>query len=87
MRENLYRTISHWIEFEDFDYPSTYIENKIQKKALAAKNAGVNCVILVGMHMRWDFIVCFETVTSLIKYIVEAYHQYGITVMDHHSAT
>lgn len=86
MKDKLYRTVSHWIEFEDFDYPGSYVEDKIQKKALAAKNAGVNGVILFGMHLRWDFIVCFETVTSLIKYIAEAYHQYGITVMDHHSA-
>lgn len=81
-----YRTVSHWLTWEDLDFPNSGIERKILDKARAAHDAGVEMVMIFGFHFRWDFIYCFETVHTLLKFVTDAYHAYGIKVVDHHSA-
>ncbi len=68
------------------DYPNQEVEAKIDKLAFEASQAGVNLAMVFGFHFRWDFIYCFDTVHKLLKHTADAYHRYGIKVMDHHSA-
>ena len=84
---NHHRTISWWITWEDLDFPNTAIEEKILARARAAADAGVETAIIFGLHFRWDFVCCFETVHALLKFIADACHAYGIQLIDHHSAT
>lgn len=86
MNRPVYRAVSHWFNWSDLDYPSSEVESKIDKLALDASQSGVNLAMVFGFHFRWDFIYCFDTLHKLLKYTADAYHRYGIKVMDHHSA-
>ncbi len=84
---NHYRTVSWWLTWEDLDFPNSGIVKKMRARARACHEAGVEMVIIFGCHFRWDFVCCFDTVHALIRCVVEACHEYGIKVIDHHSAT
>ncbi len=81
-----YRTISCRLSWEDLDFPNSGIKKKFLDRAKADHEAGVEMVMIFGFHFRWDFLCCFETVHALVKFIADAYHTYGIKVMEHHSA-
>ncbi len=86
MRTNHYRTVSHWFNWEELDFPNPGVEERIRRKAAAAAAAKVELAVTFGFHFRWDFIYNFDLVHKLIAFTVDEYHKYGIKVIDHHSA-
>ena len=86
MRTNHYRTISHWFNWEELDFPNPGVEERIRKKVAAAAAAKVELAVVFGFHFRWDYVYNFDLVHKLIEFTVNEYHKYGIKVIDHHSA-
>ena len=86
MRTNHYRTISHWFNWEELDFPNPGVEERIRRKVAAAVEAKVELAVVFGFHFRWDFIYNFDLVHKLIGFTVNEYHKHGIKVIDHHSA-
>lgn len=78
------RWASYWTgDKELFDYSDRDFEEKA--RALAA--AGVNAVITFGgFHFRWSFVDEWPMLLEMLKKIVESCHNYGIKVIEHHSA-
>ena len=66
MRTNHYRTISHWFNWEELDFPNPGVEERIRRKVAAAVEAKVELAVVFGFHFRWDFIYNFDLVHKLI---------------------
>ena len=49
-----YRAISWWLNWNDMMWPDQAILDKLRRRADQAAEASVNCVMIFGMHFRWD---------------------------------
>jgi hypothetical protein len=77
---------SWWLLWEDLIFPEDGIVDKIARRAKKFNAAGINTVVIFGCHFRWDYIYNWERFHYLLKCIVDACHEEGIKVFDHHSA-
>ncbi|MFA5645888.1 MAG: hypothetical protein WDA18_06000 [Candidatus Ratteibacteria bacterium] len=80
------RVASWWFRWEEFNYPDTNIEKKLQKRAENFSEAGITLALIFGFHCRWDYIYCFDRVHELIRFSREVCHHYQIQLFDHFSA-
>ena len=78
------RWTSYWINDEElFDFT----KKDFDKRSRELKEAGINAVIIFGsFHFRWGFIDDWGTISTVIRKVCESCHEYGIKVVDHHSA-
>ena len=79
------RIINWWIDWNDLNWPSTDIKEKIKERAYKAAEANVSCAIIFGAHFRWDYLPYFTILHDHIAAVCEELHKYGIKLMDRHS--
>ncbi len=80
-----HRMTTWWIHWEDLNWPSPHIEDKIKARAAAFAEANVSAAIIFGAHFRWDFLPMFPLLHDYIATVTEELHKYGIKLFDHHS--
>lgn len=73
-RQN-YRVASWWFRWEDFNYPDKGVEDRLRRRAVAFKAAGIDLALVFGLHFRWDYVYCFDRVHELIRFSREACHE------------
>ena len=81
-----YRAISWWLDWNDMGWPNQAIVDKIHRRADQAAEASVNCVMIFGMHFRWDHMPLWDRLHDLLAYTVEELHARQVAVFDHHSS-
>ncbi|MBQ8356690.1 MAG: hypothetical protein IJX39_02660 [Clostridia bacterium] len=79
------RLINWWLTWEDLNWPSVDIEDKIKRRAEEAAKANVTTAILFGAHFRWDYLPYFTLLHDHIAATCEELHKYGIELYDRHS--
>ena len=79
------RIINWWMTWEDLNWPSIDMKDKIKRRAAEAAEANVTTAILFGAHFRWDWLPYFTLLHDHIGAIAEELHQYGIELYDRHS--
>ena len=82
-----YRAIGWWMTFEDLTWPTPDLMDKIRHRADQCVANGVNCCIVFGAHLRWDFMPLWERFHDELRFVADELHQRNILLMDHHSAT
>ncbi|MBE6702304.1 MAG: hypothetical protein E7585_02695 [Ruminococcaceae bacterium] len=79
------RIINWWLTWEDLNWPSVDIGEKIKRRAEQAAKANVTTAILFGAHFRWDYLPYFTLLHDHIATTCEELHKYGIELYDRHS--
>lgn len=79
------RLINWWLTWEDLNWPSVDIQEKIKRRAEAAAQANVTTAVLFGAHFRWDYLPYFTLLHDHIAATCEELHKYGIELYDRHS--
>ncbi len=79
------RIINWWLTWEDLNWPSMDIADKIKRRAEKAAEANVTTAILFGAHFRWDWLPYFTLLHDHIAATAEELHKYGIELYDRHS--
>ncbi len=79
------RLINWWLTWEDLNWPSVDIHDKIKRRAEQAAKANVTTAILFGAHFRWDYLPYFTLLHDHIATTCEELHKYGIELYDRHS--
>jgi hypothetical protein len=84
--EPRYRAVSWWLTWEDLAWPNSALMDKIRRRAERCAASGINCCILFGAHLRWDFMPMWERLHDLLRFIADELHQRQIVLFDHHSS-
>ena len=50
------RLINWWLTWEDLNWPSVDIQDKIKRRAEKVAEANVTTAVLFGAHFRWDWL-------------------------------
>src|ERR1035441_3105531 len=50
-----YRAVSWWLTWDDMTWPNQQLMDKIRRRADQCAASGVNCCVIFGAHLRWDF--------------------------------
>lgn len=79
------RLINWWLTWEDLNWPSVDIKDKIRRRAEAAARANVTTAVLFGCHFRWDYLPYFTLLHDHIAATCEELHKVGIELYDRHS--
>ena len=79
------RLINWWMTWEDLNWPSPDIHDKIKRRAEAAAEAGVTTAVLFGAHFRWDYLPYFTLLHDHIGTVAEELHARGVELYDRHS--
>ena len=79
------RIINWWLTWEDLNWPSMDIADKIKRRAEKAAEANVTTAILFGAHFRWDYLPYFTLLHDHIAATAEELHKHGIELYDRHS--
>ncbi len=79
------RLINWWLTWEDFNWPSIDMQDKIKRRSEEAAKANVTTAVLFGAHFRWDYLPYFELLHDHIAATAEELHKYGIELYDRHS--
>ena len=79
------RLVNWWLTWEDLNWPSVDIQDKIKRRAEQAARANVTTAILFGAHFRWDYLPYFTLLHDHIAATCEELHKYGIELYDRHS--
>lgn len=79
------RLVNWWLTWEDLNWPSVDIQDKIKRRAEAAAKANVTTAVLFGAHFRWDYLPYFTLLHDHIAATCEELHKYGIELYDRHS--
>ena len=79
------RLINWWLTWEDFNWPSIDMQDKIKRRAEEAAKANVTTAVLFGAYFRWDYLPYFELLYDHIAATAEELHKYGIELYDRHS--
>ena len=79
------RLINWWLTWEDLNWPSVDMMDKIRRRAEAAAKANVTAAVLFGCHFRWDYLPYFTLLHDHIATTAEELHKYGIQLYDRHS--
>ena len=82
-----YRAIGWWLTFDDLTWPNPELMDKIRRRADQCAASGVNCCIVFGAHLRWDFMPLWERFHDELRFVADELHQRKIFLFDHHSAT
>ncbi len=81
-----YRAVSWWLNWDDLAWPNPELMDKIRRRADTCATNGVNCCIIFGAHLRWDFLPVWGRLHDEIRFIADELHQRQILLFDHHSA-
>jgi len=81
-----YRAVSWWLTWEDLTWPNPELMDKIRRRADRCAASGVNCCLIFGAHLRWDFMPLWGRLHELLRYIADELHQRRIVLFDHHSS-
>lgn len=79
------RLINWWLTWEDLNWPSVDMMDKIRRRAEAAARANVTTAVLFGCHFRWDYLPYFTLLHDHIATTCEELHKVGIELYDRHS--
>ena len=79
------RLINWWLTWEDLNWPSVDIQDKIKRRSEEAAKANVTTAVLFGAHFRWDWLPYFTLLHDHIAATAEELHKYGIELYDRHS--
>ena len=79
------RLINWWLTWEDLNWPSVDMMDKIRRRAEDAAKANVTTAVLFGCHFRWDYLPYFALLHDHIATTAEELHKYGIELYDRHS--
>lgn len=79
------RLINWWLTWEDLNWPSYDIKDKIRRRAEDAARANVTTAVLFGCHFRWDYLPYFTLLHDHIATTCEELHKVGIELYDRHS--
>ena len=79
------RIVNWWLTWEDLNWPSVDIADKIKRRAEKAAEANITTAILFGAHFRWDYLPYFTLLHDHIAATAEELHKYGIELYDRHS--
>lgn len=79
------RLINWWLTWEDLNWPSVDMMDKIRRRAEAAAKANVTTAVLFGCHFRWDYLPYFTLLHDHIATTCEELHKVGIQLYDRHS--
>lgn len=82
-----YRAIGWWLTFDDLTWPNPELMDQIRRRADQCAASGVNCCIVFGAHLRWDFMPLWERFHDELRFVADELHQRKILLFDHHSAT
>ena len=82
-----YRAIGWWMTFDDLTWPNPELMDKIRRRADQCVASAVNCCIVFGAHLRWDFMPLWERFHDELRFVADELHQRNILLFDHHSAT
>ena len=80
-----YRAASWWLTPEDLTWPSDELMEKIRRRADRCLANGVNCCLVFGVHLRWDFLPVWGRIHDLLHFVADELHQRRILLIDHHS--
>lgn len=58
---------------------------KFEQDARKYKDNGITTIILFGTHFRYSFWAYWDDIVKMIGKVTEAFHKYGIKVIEHHS--
>lgn len=79
------RLVNWWLTWEDLNWPSLDMQDKIKRRAAEAAEANVTTAVLFGAHFRWDYLPYFTLLHDHIAATAEELHKYGIELYDRHS--
>jgi len=80
-----YRAASWWLTPEDLTWPSDELMEKVRRRADRCLANGVNCCLVFGVHLRWDFLPVWSRIHDLLHFVADELHQRRILLIDHHS--
>ncbi|MBE6713478.1 MAG: hypothetical protein E7580_08235 [Ruminococcaceae bacterium] len=84
-KKNPKRLVNWWLTWEDLNWPSVDMMDKIRRRAEAAAKANVTAAVLFGCHFRWDYLPYFTLLHDHIATTCEELHKVGIELYDRHS--
>lgn len=79
------RIINWWLTWEDLNWSSADIADKIKRRAEQAAQSNATTAILYAAHFRWDYLPFFTLLHDHIAQTCEELHKYGIELYDRHS--
>ena len=85
MKTERKRLINWWLTWEDLNWPSIDVKEKIKRRAERAAEANVTAAVIFGAHFRWDYLPYFTLLHDHIAETAEELHRYGIELYDRHS--
>ena len=85
-KDENYRAISWWINWEDLSWPNEDIADKFRYRADKAFASKVNMAVIFGAHFRWDFMPLWNCLHDMLAFIAEELHARNIKLFDHHSS-
>ena len=85
MESKAKRLVNWWLTWEDLNWPSVDVADKIKRRAEKAAEANVTTAVLFGAHFRWDYLPYFTLLHDHIAATAEELHKYGIELYDRHS--
>lgn len=85
MKNHPKRLVNWWLTWEDLNWPSVDMMDKIRRRAEAAAKANVTTAVLFGCHFRWDYLPYFTLLHDHIATTCEELHKVGIELYDRHS--
>ncbi|MEN6607700.1 MAG: hypothetical protein ABFD60_10685 [Bryobacteraceae bacterium] len=81
-----YRAVSWWLTWEDLTWPNDELMDKVRRRADRCAASGVNCCLIFGTHLRWDFMPIWDRLHDLLRFIAGELHKRQIVLFDHHSS-
>lgn len=81
-----YRAVSWWLTFEDLAWPNQDLRDAIRRRADLCAASDVNCCLIFGAHLRWDFLPLWSRLHDMIRTIGSELHERKILLFDHHSS-
>jgi len=79
------RLASWWLRWEDLNWPSPDVHDKIKRRAEMMAEGNVTAAMLFGTHFRWDYLPYFTLLHDYIATVAEELHARGVQLYDHHS--
>lgn len=81
------RFISWKFDFSDLGWPDPDLTEKWTRRAEFFQKQGVNSVVLVGFHFRWDYFSILDRIHGILREVTKICHDFNLKVVDYHLPT